>query len=114
MHGRHTVGGMQVHHYPDIIAVLAHASLQPEMQGYLTAGSELTRNICVRYLLPERQISFYDTDLFELIRLQGLLAHARWRDVEMISIMMPDRHIAIPTGYPVALICFDQGFADGF
>jgi hypothetical protein len=46
-----------------------------------------------------------DTDFLELIRLQGLLTHTTWCDIEMISIMMPDADVAVSAGDPVAAVC---------
>ena len=86
----------------------------PKCKGYLPTGLEIGTDIGIRYFLPEWLISFNYLDFFELIRLQGLLAHTRRRDVKVITIMMPDAHIAIPAGDPVTFVGFDQGFTDGF
>jgi hypothetical protein len=59
-------------------------------------------------------ITFVDPDLFELIGLESLLAHARWCDVEMISIVVADRDVTVTTGDPIATVGFYKYITYGF
>ena len=111
MHGSDGIGRAQMHHYPDVIAMLAHLALKTKMQWKLAAGTEIAAEII---LLNHFGTVSHDTHFFEHIVLHFLLANARRRDVKMISIVVSDANITISAGDPVPMVCFYQSFAYGF
>jgi hypothetical protein len=102
---------MQMHDHADVIAMLAHFALQTEVQGQFATGSQIAAEII---LFHGHCTIAYDHHLLEHVVLHLLFAHARWSDVEVISIMIAYAHIAIATGDPVPAVAFYQGVTYSF
>jgi hypothetical protein len=55
-----------------------------------------------------------NTDLFELVGLQGLFAYTTGCDIKMIPIMVADADVAVATGNPVSLVGIQHYFTNCF